>query len=558
MLTPEQVQAARQRLNITTPMAPHGLTPGSSAPDRAQALTDAWSAAPAAPPQPQGSGKGGLYDAVGALEKGAVSSEVNAGQDIGAALSIHYPGVQDALNKAQGANVQLGQVFQKLLQKRHDMALQGKDTTQLDSVLKEDAKTLGMTGIDNLLPDAAKKTPLQIAADFGGMALDVATAGALEEAGTSSWKLVSEANKAKLAEIGVTDAAKAKTLIQTLSGTVKKMAGGAALGYGYDVAGKLQNGESGPAAFTPGAGTAIGAALPLGGDLLALGYGKAKSAITDLADKSAAAKETAVTDRAYKAITPNTKDLTPTEYQDLLRKNRIEPATGGKAPKVILQDQEKALAEKHQALLQSKDPIKNMNSVQKEIINRDTEVGAFLKKDNQVYQKKELRDALVSSISGVDDITIPKARLSQARKDLVDAFMSRIPEKNSGRTYEQLWQFRKLNDQVLQNKLNAFAGSPTLKKEMELSLRDGVQKFIANNTKDGVYAGKMKEMTGLYRLQDLMETAASKTKGLSLRAQWMRAHPVAAKSLKWLLEGAAVSAGAGGIYEAGKKTGIIP
>lgn len=476
--------------------------------------------------------------------RAVTGSEVSAGKDISAALELNYPGVQDALKKAQDSNNQLGDVFKKLLQKSHDLRLQGKDTSQLDEVIKEDAKVLGMTSIDNLLPDAAKKTPLQIAADFGGVALDTITAGALEKAAGSSWKLVSAADKANLLKIGVTDEATAKTLLEHLGGTVKKIAAGGAVGYGYDVSGKLQNGETGPAAFTPGLGTVIGSAIPLGGDLAALGFGKAKSAVSDFVDKAAAEKTTAkseqATKNAYEAITPSTKDLTPTEYKDLLNKGRIAPGSATEAPTYILNDKEKALAEKYSPLLQGKDPVRNINTTLKEIITKDKEVGDFLAKDKSVYQKADLQKTLTERLSGVSDITIPKAQLAQARKDLIATVMSRIPENNSGRTFDRLWSFRKNFDATIEKKLNAFSGAPTLKKEMATELRNGIQDFIANNTKDGVYKGKMKDMSDLYNVIDMLDTSAVKTKGMNGIKMWMRANPGKTKLIEGALGAGAV------------------
>ncbi|MGH7872779.1 MAG: hypothetical protein ACREQO_11245, partial [Candidatus Binatia bacterium] len=204
-------------------------------------------------------------DPEGAVLNAVTTSEQNAGKDISATIAENLPSVKFAQGQAQASNQQLGQVFQRVLEKRHQLALAGKDTSQLDSILQEDAKTLGVTNLNELLPTAAKKSTGQILGDFGGVALDAATAGTLEKAATS-WKLLDAAEKTRLASMGVTDAVKATTVAQKLglvakNTAIKSLAGGA-VGYGYDVSQNLQQGKTGASAFAPGAGTAIGAALP--------------------------------------------------------------------------------------------------------------------------------------------------------------------------------------------------------------------------------------------------------------------------------------------------------
>lgn len=66
---------------------------------------------------------------------------------------------------------------------------------------------------------------------------------------------------------------------------------------------------------------------------------------------------------------------------------------------------------------------------------------------------------------------------------------------------------------------------------MSRALRDGIQEFIASNTKDGVYSKAMKEMSDLYKIVDLLETSATKEKGLSALKVWMRNNPVKARVL---------------------------
>lgn len=80
---------------------------------------------------------------------------------------------------------------------------------------------------------------LEGALNVGSFALPGAEAGKLAEGATMGEKLA-----------------------QAGAGAGKAIAQGAGLGYGYDVAKNFQSGKTGAEAFTPGAGTAIGAAIP--------------------------------------------------------------------------------------------------------------------------------------------------------------------------------------------------------------------------------------------------------------------------------------------------------
>lgn len=244
---------------------------------------------------------------------------------------------------------------------------------------------------------------------------------------------------------------------------------------------------------------------------------------------------------ALEAITPKATDLTPAEYGDLLRKGRITPKTATSPASYVLNEKEKQLAQKFAPLLQSNDSVQNGQNVLTEIINKDVEVGKFLAKEPKVYIKDDLRQTLTDRLSQVNDILVPKDQLSTARKDLINTIMAKIPNNNTGRTFDKLWQFRKELDRTIENKLNAFSGSPTLKKEMTKGIRDGIQSFIEKNTADGVYKTYMKDMSQLYDVLDMITVKATKEKGLSALRLWVKNNAEVIKILKiggWIALGA--------------------
>lgn len=196
------------------------------------------------------------------------SSEQGFGKDLAATISELIPSVKKSQQAAVDAKNQSLNLFSQLLAKSHQMRAQGKDTTELDKVIADQAKTLGVGNLQDILPEAANKTTGQILGDAGGTLLDTLSAGSYGEAakGAKTGELLTKG--AEAAAPVVAEQATKKTLGQTLKGiavkTLARAGIGAGTGYAYDVTGNLQKGKTGAAAFTPGAGTAIGGIIPLG------------------------------------------------------------------------------------------------------------------------------------------------------------------------------------------------------------------------------------------------------------------------------------------------------
>lgn len=212
--------------------------------------------------------------------------------------------------------------------------------------------------------------------------------------------------------------------------------------------------------------------------------------------------------KALDAITPKVKDVTKGEYEQLVKQQRIIPKTTTSPAKYILSEREKITAQKYQHILQSDDPIQNSNNVLKEIANKDAEVSNFLKQNNTIFNVEELKNTLKERLDDVTDITVDEAKLIKNKRILIDNFIKSL-EKNN---VESLWQARKLFDKQIEK---AFSGSKNLQSQMKRTLRNAVQDFIANKTPEGVYKEAMKDMSGLFEIQDSLFIKAFKERGRS-------------------------------------------
>lgn len=226
------------------------------------------------------------------------------------------------------------------------------------------------------------------------------------------------------------------------------------------------------------------------------------------------------------AITPNTKDLTPTEYEQFLRKGRINPASEFGADKYILSDSEKAAAEKFKDLLTSKNPVQNSINLMSKIAEKDKDVGSFLRKNNGIFNTGELKNHLTKNLEDITDLTVDEGRLGKAKESLVNSFLTGLKKNDM----ESLWTARKEFDKSIEK---AFSGSPTVQKEVKIALRNAVQDFISDRTPEGVYKATMKDMSDLFRLQDNVARKATKGRGTNEIVSWLRKHPNISQILGW-------------------------
>lgn len=244
-------------------------------------------------------------------------------------------------------------------------------------------------------------------------------------------------------------------------------------------------------------------------------------------------------------ITPEAKDLTPTQYKKLLAQGRIQPKTGTQPARVLLSDAEQTTALKYSGLLE-KDPVQTTLNINDELASLDQDVGAFLRSNNGIFNKGELKNTILSSIDDVTDINVDPARLDVVKKRMVDNFVNGL-KKND---FETLWEARKAYDNKIES---AFKGSPSLQKEMKIAFRNSIQDFLSERTPDGVYREYMSDMSNLFKLRDSVALKATKERALTSWGKWMKDNPKTAKALGWGL--GTVAAISGGNYLYGKVSG---
>jgi len=215
-------------------------------------------------------------------------------KSIGGALISSEKGLGESLGQSVAYLTSIGKKIDENNKKLIDSGdtLLGLAKTTTDPVRKQNlinqakqSYQLAGTSYEEVLP-AIQKTGLQIAGEGLGTALDVATAGTygVLAKGAKTGQLLTKSPKlakaAKTIGVGVTKPLATKVTLPTAA---KSIATGAGIGYGYDVASKLEAGKTGASALTPGLGTAIGVALPLAGKVVSK-----TGVLTSKAEKTAA------------------------------------------------------------------------------------------------------------------------------------------------------------------------------------------------------------------------------------------------------------------------------
>lgn len=226
--------------------------------------------------------------------------------------------------------------------------------------------------------------------------------------------------------------------------------------------------------------------------------------------------------KVLKYVTPSGADLSGAEFKLLSNKGQIRPGTLFKSSQYVLSPREKEIAIKYANVIK-KNPVKTARNIELKIGELSEGVGKFLRQNNAIFNKGELRNSLKKALEDVDDLTIDESRILKAKNDITNRFVEAI-EKND---MESLWKARIAFDTQYDK---IFRGSPTLKKEIQRKLRDAVQDFIASKTPDGTYKASMRDMSSLYRLQDIVNTKSVKSRGDNI-AEWISENPRASTLL---------------------------
>lgn len=348
-----------------------------------------------------------------------------------------------------------------------------------------------------------------------GSSLRLATSAVLPSVGKS----VAGATGATEA-IGMTQGA----IRGALSGVITGGIGGASYGAGYGLEANKDASGIAKSALVGGVGGAVTGGI-VGGAFGAvtgkINYTKSQQGILD-------------------AVTPNTKDLTPTQYKELLAQGKIEPKTTSNPARYVLSENEKNTAIKFADTI-TKDPVQTTVNMNNKIASLDKQVGDFLEKNNGTFNGGELRNHIASSLDDVTDITVDEARLISTKQKMIDNFVKGLKKNDM----KSLWSARKEFDQTIEK---AFSGSPTLQNKLKVGFRNAVQEYIANRTPNSTYKGYMKDMTSLYNLRDTVMTKAVKERAQSVVGQWIKQNPLKASAV------GLTAAGVGGYF----LRGLVP
>lgn len=423
-------------------------------------------------------------------------------QGLGQALA--QKGTSKLIDETQA---QQQKVQASLLEQLKTRKASGGDTTKLEQALNminEDIQSYGAGAERQLNPN--ELTTKQVVGD----ALQLATTA-------GAGKIVGVANKIPIKGVGVGMGA--------LKGATTGVVSGVATGALEGTAQGLQEDKDAMGVLKDaGTGALIGGTT--GGIL-----GGVVGGISGSIKQAKITKQ----NKYLEAITPNTKDLTPTEYEDLLNRGKITPKTATQPSKYILSPEEKAIAQKYKSIF-TNDPVKNTENIIDEISKKDKEVGVFLKKNNGIFNTGELKNSLTKKLENIDDLTVDETRLNKLKQNTINNFLKSLKKNDM----ENLWKSRKEFDRTIEK---AFSGSPNLQNTIKKEFRNAIQDFIAERTPDEVYKTSMKEMSQLFNLKDITNQKAIKEKGMNAIQLWVKKHPTRTKII-------------GGVAGTGLLTGI--
>lgn len=416
---------------------------------------------------------------------------VKLAEGAGKALASGY--VQGTLSESEKS---LSDTEMQLIKKIQEFKKAGTDTTKLEATLRQLQEDKKVTA--DVQQDFAESLPTN--KEVIGSSIRLGAAALAPTLG----KTMAGATGATTA-VGAGQGALRGALAGAGTGAIE----GGIIGAGT---GLEQNKDLGGVAMSSLGGAAIGGVT---GGVLGGALGSISGAIKTKTDPNTILQN----------VTPNAKDLTPTQYKKLLAQGKITPKTATQPAQYVMGDTEKQVALKYSDVI-AKDPVKTVININDKISSLDDEVGTFLKKNNGIFNSGELSNKLSASLDDVTDITIDSSRLANEKAKLVTNFVDGL-EKND---MESLWKARKAFDSKIES---AFKGSPTLQKELKIAFRNAVQDFVADGTPDEVYKGYMKDMSNLFKLRDTVAVKATKERASSAIQTWIKSNPVKSKVVGW-------------------------
>lgn len=426
-----------------------------------------------------------------------IKSEKGFGQSIAGAIGGAFPSVAGG-GAVDQANQLSQQVKTNLLNTIKAKQANGEDTSRLIGALKTMDKEVNFYDILNSSTgNSLNKTRRQVIGEGLGVATDILGFGALPG--------------------GIGNAAKAASFVQGVKTGAKAGAiGGSIFGAAQGATRAMQDNKT--------AGRIVGAGIG-GGIVGGVAGGVAGGAIGGVSGAIAGRGNTN-TNKILEYVTPRADELSDTQYKKALSQGLVTPKTATSPSKYVLPKGQQEVAVKYSSIM-SKDPVSTSIKISEKVGSLDESVGAFLKQNNGIFSKGELKNHLIASLDEVTDISVDEARLLSSKQGLVDRFLKSL-QKNDNYS---LWEARKAFDSSIDT---AFRGSPTLQKELKVAFRNSIQDFVADRTPDGVYRAYMKDMSNLIRLRDnAVGIRAAKERGYDAIRLWIKNHPKTAKVGAW-------------------------
>ncbi len=227
-------------------------------------------------------------------------------------------------------------------------------------------------------------------------------------------------------------------------------------------------------------------------------------------------------------ITPPSDAFPEGEWEELVKRGLVTPKTSTRAAKYNLPKPLAETATKYSSQIKN-DPVKTVNNLRTTGKGLDKEVETMLGKTNPIFNRGELKKALLSALDDVDDIGVDEKRLTKMKSQIVSDFVDSV----EGGDVKSLWAARKSFDTFLQNK-GVFGNNPSLNNQVKRAVRDATQEFVKAKLppeQAAFYAEHMKEMSSLYKLEELASMIAGKERGSSGLVAFSKSHP----TLKYIL-----------------------
>ncbi len=305
---------------------------------------------------------------LGNIGSALVKSERGFGQSIagafgGGGVFGGAPGLQGTRSAIEDVNQRNRQIQDNLLQKIKEKRANGEDTTRLIDALKTMDKEVNFYDILNTSTGGSlDKSAKQVFGEGFGVATDILGAGALPGG-------VGKLAKATSFTQGVKTGAKAGAISGGIFGTAQ--------------------GASRAAQENKTGGEIVGAGI--GGGLIGAAAGGVLGGTIGGVSGAVAGRGNVNTKKVLEYVTPRADELSETQYKKALSQGLVTPKTATSPSKYILPAGQQEVAVKYSSIM-SKDPVSTAIKISEKVGSLDDSVGAFLKQNNGIFNKGELRN----------------------------------------------------------------------------------------------------------------------------------------------------------------------